>query len=31
MEKSPEMIHTIKAMLTDPVYFKTPGNTQDRD
>lgn len=24
MEKSPEMIQTIRAMLTDPVYFRTP-------
>lgn len=27
MEKRPEIIQTIKAMLTDPVYFKTPEST----
>lgn len=28
IEKRPEMIQTIKAMLTDPVYFKTPEKCQ---
>lgn len=27
IEKTPEITQTMSAILTDPVYFKTPENT----